>query len=96
MSTFLAEIDWNALLNQDASLIAFVVAGVVGLISVTAIVMPQWRRAHEVRTLARLKGRMIERGFSADEIVNVINAGTKPGPHGKPSNFLNYPQPLRS
>lgn len=66
----LAEIDWNSLLQQSDVFPLLVFFGVAGLIGMTAIIAVQWRKAHEVR----LKEKMIDRGFTADEIVRVINA----------------------
>ena len=69
MSLALAEIDWNSLLLHDLFPV-LVLLGVVGLIGVTAIIAVQWRKAQELR----LKEKMIDRGFTADEIVQIINA----------------------
>ena len=47
----------------------------MGVVGFSAIFLPHWRRVREVEAAARLKLKMLERGFSADEIERVINAG---------------------
>ncbi len=70
-----AGIDWNALLSKPDMLPLLIVTGFAGIIGLVAIIVPQWRKAKQAGDEARLKERMIERGFTADEIVSVINAG---------------------
>ena len=66
----LASFDWGELLEMPT--LIFLVGGVI---AVTAIVATQWRQAQKTSDNARLKEQMIQRGFSADEIERVINAG---------------------
>lgn len=73
MSSLLAEIDWNLLLQKPDVLPLLVTCGVAGLLGMTAIIAVQWRKTQE----ARLKEKMIDRGYSADEILRVIIA--RPG-----------------
>ena len=44
------------------------------IIALAAIIAPQWRKVVQSRNETRLKERMIERGFSADEIERVTRA----------------------
>lgn len=66
----MAVFDWSRLLRMPT--LVFVVGGVI---AVFAIVLPQWRRVREVEAASRLKQKMIDRGFSADEIERVLKAG---------------------
>ena len=66
----LAEIDWNTLLQNTDVVPLVCIFGIGGLISLSAIIAVQWRKAYETR----LKEKMIDRGFTADEIVRVIGA----------------------
>ena len=52
--------------------IVCIVAGVLGWVCTTAVV--QWRKAQEAAYNARLKQLMIERGMTADEIRQVLEA----------------------
>ncbi|HUU84902.1 MAG TPA: hypothetical protein VM243_15490 [Phycisphaerae bacterium] len=72
----LAEIDWNSVLvNEPAVLIVCALWVVVGLIVLAAIIAVQWRKVQIAKENAALKQQMIERGFTAEQIVNVIQAG---------------------
>ena len=78
MLSHLAAVDWNEFLqNRDVLpvLLATVLAGTIVLV---AIIVPQWRKAKQAGDEARLKERMIERGFTADEIATVIKASATP------------------
>ena len=75
MLSLLAQIDWNTLLKEPDVLPLLVLVPTFGLVGLAAIIAPQWRKAQQANAEARLKERMIERGFTADEIINVINAG---------------------
>ncbi len=66
----LAQIDWNKLLETPFALPMLMVFGVGGFIALTSIIAVQWRKTNEVR----LKEKMIDRGFTAEEIASVINA----------------------
>ncbi len=70
MMDLLADIDWNALFEMPNPV--FFCGAVV---AVAAIIAPQWRKATQSRNETRMKERMIERGFSADEIERVTRAG---------------------
>ena len=61
---------WSQILEPRT--LVFVMCGAVGL---TAIILPQWRRVREVEASTRLKHKLIDRGFSADEIERVLKAG---------------------
>ena len=71
----LAEIDWNTLLQKPDVLPLLLFLGVGGLVLLTAIIAVQWRKAQQATCAARLKERMIERGYSAEEIKTVLSAG---------------------
>lgn len=75
MAELASGIDWNSLLHQDPGLPFLVVFGIAGIVATTAIVAVQWRKAQQVTGEARLKELMIQRGFNAEEIKSVINAG---------------------
>ena len=84
MLSVLAEVDWNSLLLDEPYLLAVVavwvlVAGVV----LGAIIAVQWRKVQQAKYEAGLKEQMLERGFTADEIISVINAGASRGRVGK-------------
>ena len=89
MSSLLAEIDWNTLLGDRELLTVVVVWAIVGIVVLGIIIAIQWRKVQQSKRDADLKERMIERGFTADEIVSVINAGTsrgKPRESAKPAD----------
>ena len=78
----LAEIDWTSLLGDGPGLPVLMLITVGGVIGLAAIIAPQWRKARESTNDAHLKLRMIERGFTAEEIVSVVNAGASRGRGG--------------
>ena len=45
------------------------------LVALGGIIGPQWRKVHRNSEAARLIRQMVDRGFSADEIERVLNAG---------------------
>jgi hypothetical protein len=72
----LAEVDWNSVFMADPS--ALIVCALwlgVGLVVLAAVVAVQWRKVRIAKDNASLKQQMIERGFTAEEIIRVINAG---------------------
>ena len=77
MVLLLSEVDWNSLLHEPDMLPIMLVTGFAGIIGLAAIIAPQWRKAQQAGNEARLKERMIERGFTADEIKTVINASAE-------------------
>ena len=76
----LAEINFNALFTHEYFVVAFA-WGVIGLVAVTAIIARQWRRVRVAEAEAGIKARMIDRGYSADEIETVLQAGLEAGKH---------------
>lgn len=70
-----AVVDWNSLLHQDPGLPFLASLGLAALVAITAIIAVQWRKAHQANNEACLKAKMIDRGFTADEIKSVITAG---------------------
>ena len=89
MPLSLAEMDWNSLLQNDL-LPLLVMFGVGGLIGMAAIIAVQWRKAYE----ARLKEKMIDRGFTADEIVRVINARVSEKRRCETAHFADRGEPV--
>ena len=83
MLSQLAAVDWNELLNKPDMLPLLIVTVFAGIIVLVAIIAPQWRKAKQAGDEARLKERMIERGFTADEIETVIKASATPKPGGR-------------
>ena len=94
MPRLLAEIDWNSLLHQDPGLPFLVVFGIAGIVGLTAIIAVQWRKAQQVSSEARLKELMIERGFTAEEIKDVINASIGQKRASQPRSPRARPEPV--
>ncbi len=75
-------VDWNKFLNGDVfPLILFL--SIAGLVLVMTIVARQWRQVRIAESEAGLKLRMIERGFSADQIDQVLQAGLVAGKNNR-------------
>lgn len=66
----IAEIDWNHLLEPPSGILI-----VFGLVAVVGLIAPQWRRMRQHAEDVRLKEQMVQRGFTADEIEQVMAAG---------------------
>jgi hypothetical protein len=75
MASLLAEIDWNTLLQSPDTLITLAMPIMTVLIILGVTIAIQWRKVQQAKYDAELKLRMIERGFTADEIKTVISAG---------------------
>ena len=80
MSPLLAEIDWNALLQTPDALIALVMPVTFVLIILGVTIAIQWRKVQQAKYDAELKLRMIERGFTAEDIKTVISTSTGRNP----------------
>ena len=67
----LAGINWQAILERDGGppLLVYIITGIV-IIAVVAMV--QWRRVRIAEAEAALKMRMIERGYSPEQIAQVL------------------------
>jgi hypothetical protein len=50
----------------------------IAVISVGCTIAVQWRKARQVEVETSLKREMVERGMSAEEIVMVLGASSKP------------------
>ena len=63
--------------DDNIAIISFfgVVVGLPILLAIVAVASEQWRKVRIAEQNAVLKKEMIERGFTAHEIVTVINAG---------------------
>ena len=72
----LAGMRWDILFEEPA---VYPFLSITGLVLIVLIVAPQFRRAYQTRVEARLKERMLERGFSADEIERVVWARSDDG-----------------
>ncbi len=71
-------IDWNKFLNGDIfPLILFLSIG--GLVVAIAIVARHWKQVRVAESEAGLKMRMIDRGFSAEQIDQTLRAGLVAG-----------------
>ncbi len=70
MST-LAKIDWQPILegSNGPPLLVFLACGIV-IIAVVAMV--QWRRVRIAEAEASLKMRMVERGYSPEQIAQIV------------------------
>ncbi|MCH7591411.1 MAG: hypothetical protein IH989_01345 [Planctomycetes bacterium] len=66
----LAAWDWSQLFKMPT--LAYVACGITAIF---AIALPHWRRVREVEASSRLKQKMIDRGYSAEEIERVLKAG---------------------
>ena len=75
MPPLLAEVNWNSLLANPDLLVLVAVWAIVGGVVLGAIIAVQWRKVEQAKAEAHLKEQMIERGFTADEIIRVISAG---------------------
>ena len=51
------------------------------LVALVSIIGPQWRKVHRNGEAVRLIRQMVDRGFSADEIERVLNAGMSQDDH---------------
>ena len=72
---------------------------VAGGVVLGAIIVVQWRKVEQAKAEAHLKEQMIERGFTADEIIRVVNAGAGRDGAGraarrKAANDSRCPEPL--
>jgi hypothetical protein len=83
MQDGVAGIDWNALLQQPDAFGMLIGLGTTAIVILGVTIAIQWRKAQQAKCNAELKARMIERGFTADEIERVINAGAGRRPVGK-------------
>jgi hypothetical protein len=93
MLLLVADIDWNGLLQLRPELLPVLAMFATGAaVGMTAIIATQWRKAQQASNDARLKERMIERGFTADEIERVMNAGTSRGRFGKSASPHDRPE----
>ena len=75
MMPMLAEIDWNSLLHNTDMLPLLLVIGSTTAVLLTAIIAVQWRKAQQASYEAVLKQQMIGRGFTAEDIKVIIDAG---------------------
>jgi hypothetical protein len=80
MAWLLADIDWNTLLQAPDTLITLVMPITFVLIILGVTIAIQWRRVQQAKYDAELKLRMIERGFTAEEIKTVISTSTGRSP----------------
>ena len=68
----LANIDWQPILEGDGPPV--LVFGIAGIVIVAVVAMIQWRRVRIGEAEASVKMRMIERGYSPDQIEQVLRA----------------------
>ena len=62
--------------HPDYIIFAMFLSG--GLVVLGIVIAFQWRRVQQAKYNYYLKERLIERGFSADEIIRVVKAGIQP------------------
>ncbi len=89
--SLLAVVDWNRLIApQDAPFVVFLLF--VAICVLTALGTRTWYKTQQLH----LKDKMIERGFTPEEIVAVINAGRDAGRRPQvpdtPVQPANHPQ----
>ena len=77
-----ARIDLQQLFDGPAIPILFVVTAMAVVVIVT-VLANQWRRVRIAETEATIKARMIDRGFSPDEIERVLRAGVQQTRRGR-------------
>ena len=75
MPLLLADIDWNSLFRHPDLVGTIAVFTIIGAVVVISIIAIQWRKVEQTKAEAQLKEQLTDRGFTADEIVKVINAG---------------------
>ncbi len=75
MSLLLAEIDWNVLLQKPDVFPMMLGFGTTAIVILGVTIAIQWRKAQQAKYDAQVKEQMIARGFTADEIKKVVNAG---------------------
>jgi hypothetical protein len=67
--------DWNTYVREgDFALLVMCI--IVAVVVVTALALWHWSKVRIAEAELRLKERMVERGFSADEIERVFAAGS--------------------
>ena len=83
----LAQIGWNGFINGPG---LPVVArwSLIGLVVITTLVTWRWRQVRITEAEVSLKLRMIERGYSADEVERVLRAGLPTKPAGRCSCMM--------
>jgi len=75
-------IDWDRFVNGDVFPV-MAVWTVIAIMIVIWVVVVQWRRVRIAEADVGLKLRMLERGYSADEIAKVLQAGVPAKEHKK-------------
>ena len=73
MSEFFSKLN-----GGEVTALAAVVGGM--LVAITGIIASQWRRVRVAELHGALKQQMLDKGMSAEEIVQVMNAGESPEP----------------
>ena len=72
--------DWPDFITSE-TLPVMLFCILLALVAVVAIVALHWKRVRIAETEAGLKLKMLERGYSADEIAKVLQAGIATGHH---------------
>jgi hypothetical protein len=73
MASLLADIDWNTLLQARDTLVFLVIPATLVVIILGVVIAVQWRKVQQAKYDAELKLRMIEHGFTADQIKTVLS-----------------------
>ncbi|MGD2109999.1 MAG: hypothetical protein PVI86_11495 [Phycisphaerae bacterium] len=77
LQTLAGGLDLDRFLNSESAAILLLLF-TLGVVLVTFIVARQWRAVRIAEAEVSLKLKMLERGYSADEIVKVLQAGVPP------------------
>ena len=72
----LASIDWTRLLDGPAIPLMFFFTAIT-VVCIVSVVAVQWRRVRVAETDATIKARMIEKGYSPEEIERVLQAASE-------------------
>jgi hypothetical protein len=78
MAAILADTNWSAVLQQSDALTIVLIPVCLTAILLGSVIAVQWRKVRQAECDAHLKEQMIARGFTAEEIVSVIDAGGGP------------------
>jgi len=83
MHALVATIDWDSVLQQPDVVPLMLGFGTAAIVILGVTIAVQWRKAQQTKYNAQLKERMIERGFTAEEIATVISATPEGRRHGQ-------------
>ena len=76
---------WHALLSGDTMPVMLLIA-MIAVVCIVSVIAVQWRRVRVAEADATIKARMIEKGYSADEIERVLHAESQRPRHRSSGN----------